>query len=143
MLKDVSQALNELHSIGIYHLDVKPENVIMVGDTYKLCDFGSVLSRTIDFDSIGQDEKDDVIEYITYNSTEIYRPPELINPYGKVIGAPADIWMLGCIAYILAHGKHPVEKGELYAIVNYDIEFPMKPGFLVEITEQLMAYEAH
>jgi serine/threonine protein kinase len=69
ILRDVGLALHELHSIGIYHLDVKPENIIMVGNSYKLCDFGSVLTKTVDYDSICQDEKDDILEYITYNST--------------------------------------------------------------------------
>jgi len=41
----------------------------MVGNSYKLCDFGSVLTKTVVYDAIGQDEKDDIVEYITFNST--------------------------------------------------------------------------
>ena len=54
ILKDVSVGLMELHDLGIYHLDVKPENVILVGNTYKLCDFGSVLTKTVHFDQLTQ-----------------------------------------------------------------------------------------
>jgi len=38
--------------------------------------------------------------------------------------------MLGCIAYILAHGKHPFAEGELESIVNYEVDFPLKSGYL-------------
>ncbi|MCB0370623.1 MAG: hypothetical protein KDD45_14660 [Bdellovibrionales bacterium] len=47
------------------------------------------------------------MSHIENNSTACYRSPEMINPDGKTIGAAADVWMLGCIAYILAYGCHP------------------------------------
>jgi serine/threonine protein kinase len=37
----VARGLRHLHGAGIYHLDVKPENVLMVGGLAKVSDFGT------------------------------------------------------------------------------------------------------
>ena len=44
---------------------------------------------------------------MNHNSTEIYSSPEMLEMEGKKIGTAADIWMLGCMAYILAFGEQP------------------------------------
>jgi serine/threonine protein kinase len=33
-----------MHSIGVTHLDIKPENILLINKTYKICDFGSVVT---------------------------------------------------------------------------------------------------
>ena len=47
----------------------------------------------------------------------------MLNPNGKVIWTPVDIWMLGVIGYIMKFGAHPFAKNRA-AIMNYDIEYP-------------------
>ena len=48
----------------------------------------------------------------------------MIDSDGKIIGYPSDIWMLGCIAYLMLFRKHPFEgKGKL-AIISEDLKFP-------------------
>ena len=39
----------------------------------------------------------------------IYRAPELIDIEGmtEVIDCKTDIWMLGCIAYLMLYRQHP------------------------------------
>jgi len=61
ILKDISSALKEIHSLGVYHFDIKPDNVILVNGTYKLCDFGSYLDKTVEFDLLNKHEKRDFI----------------------------------------------------------------------------------
>lgn len=34
----------------------------------------------------------------------------MIDPEDKVIGTASDIWMLGCVAYILVYGRQPFSK---------------------------------
>ena len=74
-MRDICEALCELHTQNIFHLDLKPENILMISDTYKLCDFGSVLTETVEYDSLDQDEKKEFEKYIENNSTAIYRSP--------------------------------------------------------------------
>ena len=48
----------------------------------------------------------------------------MVDPCGKVVGVAADMWMLGCIAYVLAYGKYPFEGKDLYvSITDCRIEF--------------------
>ena len=107
ILKDVCESLSEIHNLGIYHLDLKPQNLILVNNRYKICDFGSAIDTKVTFDQLEKKKASSFIEYIETNSTLNYRSPEMIEPFGKVIGAASDIWMLGCITYLLTFRKHP------------------------------------
>jgi serine/threonine protein kinase len=57
IIKEVAEALNELHVLGVYHYDIKPENILLVGNQYKLCDFGSIKNKKIVYDDLDEDEK--------------------------------------------------------------------------------------
>ena len=47
----------------------------------------------------------------------------MIDPTGKAIGSPSDIWMLGCIAYLMTHKKHPFQEGGKLAILT-PLDYP-------------------
>jgi AP2-associated kinase len=135
-LRDVSEGLRELHSEGITHFDLKPENVVRVGGRYKLCDFGSVLTETVVFDKLSRKGKGDFLDYVDNNSTMLYSAPEMLEPKGKEVGTAADVWMLGCLAYILKFGKQPFRKERL-AIVNCEANFPEEDKTTVLIRQML------
>jgi len=100
-----------------------------VGGKYKICDFGSAIQQPVDYDSLEKREKYAFNEYIELHSTLMYRSPEMIEPSGRVIGQQSDIWMLGCIAYLLTFRKHPFhEQGKLAILTNnppYPLEGPL------------------
>ena len=48
MLKDLCNGLYAMHSKNIAHRDIKLENVLFDGTTYKLCDFGSASDKILD-----------------------------------------------------------------------------------------------
>jgi serine/threonine protein kinase len=54
----------ELHDLGVCHLDTKPDNVLLVRDRYKLCDFGSIKTQKITFDHLDELEKIEISEFI-------------------------------------------------------------------------------
>lgn len=115
----------------IFHLDLKPENIVLVRDQYKLCDFGSAISKQVDYDRLDRKEKNNFNEYLEANSTLSYRSPEMIEPTGKIIGSASDIWMLGCVAYLLTFRKHPFEGQGKLAIISGSLPYPGE-GFLSE-----------
>ena len=59
----------------------------------------------------------------------------MIESEGKMIGPAVDIWMLGCIAYILCFGKYPFsnEKEILSGRVSYPSE-----GYLTDLIKLML-----
>ena len=67
ILLDVASGLEYLHNnANMLHGDVKPANILIKGDTFKLCDFGT----TLILDENKQRNFDD------YTTTEPFMPPE-------------------------------------------------------------------
>lgn len=97
VLEEIGQALAFMHSHGFIHRDVKPQNIVRVGNTLKLIDFG--LSRR--GDSSGK-------PITGYMCSRYYRPPELLRAsenYDLVVyDGRVDMWSLALTAYELQNG---------------------------------------
>jgi len=90
----VARSLAYIHSLGICHRDIKPQNLLLNTRTHdvKLCDFGSakVLMK-------GEPN-------VAYICSRYYRAPELVfeaTEYSTAI----DIWSMGCVMAELLLGK--------------------------------------
>ena len=44
LVGDIQPVLSALHEAGFVHLDIKPDNIVLCGDTYKLIDYGNMQS---------------------------------------------------------------------------------------------------
>ncbi|XP_067847917.1 MAPK/MAK/MRK overlapping kinase-like isoform X1 [Heptranchias perlo] len=80
------KSLDYMHRNGIFHRDVKPENILIKQNLLKLADFGSCRSVF---------SKQPYTEYI---STRWYRAPECLLTDGYY-GFKMDIWSTGCVFY--------------------------------------------
>ena len=56
VLRDTCLGLRGLHHLGIVHLDIKPENILLgKNESFKICDFG-MARRIKDFTEKGDEE---------------------------------------------------------------------------------------
>lgn len=50
-MKEIVAGVKHMHSLGIAHRDLKVENVLLHNKNFKLCDFGSASTDTLDYNS--------------------------------------------------------------------------------------------
>jgi len=96
--RDVVSALRYIHSMGFYHKDVKPDNILIDSENRAiLCDF-----HECEVSESGQST--------IPCGTLCFRPPETIDLDEGVLVydlAAADVWCLGCTFYCLLFGVPP------------------------------------
>lgn len=113
------------HNPPIAHRDIKVENILMEDQLFKLGDFGSCSTDTLDYNTDSKKIIGEKMELFEKYTTMMYRPPEMIDQYQRYyVGTKVDIWMLGCVLYTLCFAKHPFQDAQKLAIVNAHYYIP-------------------
>lgn len=99
VLSQAARALGRAHALGVAHLDFKPDNVLLGLDEdgrldVKVADFGVA-------QMVGEPQDGALV------GTLAYMAPEQLS--GAPIGAAADVWAFGIVAYECLTGVHPFE----------------------------------
>jgi len=91
VLWDIAKGLACLHAHGVVHRDITPNNIVRVGESYKIIDFGLArpLTKTSDTQSEGM-------------VSLFWRPIEILE--GGNTDARCDIWSLGVVCLSLLRG---------------------------------------
>lgn len=127
-MRDICMALEYLHTIGIVHMDIKPENLLVDADNrLKIADFGVSL--------LLEHERKTGKKIRKFQGTPAFTAPE--TTIGKPFDPwPLDIWAVGVTFFMLGHGKLPfsaLNVIELYkAIQDEEPEYDndLDPGYV-------------
>ena len=127
IIKNIANGLEGMHSQSppIAHRDVKIENVLRFGNSFKLCDFGSASTDTLIPEKETKESKRDKFDVFERNTTFMYRPPEMVDEYGSLpVNEKVDIWALGCILYAICFKQQPFQDAQKLTIIKGDYYIP-------------------
>ncbi len=113
LASDLIQALKCLSAANVIHLDIKPENIMVSGENYKLGDFGinAMVKKT-----------GTVPINHTIWGTMAYSSPEVIESPASITHK-SDVYSLGIVLYQSLTGDNPFESDKPAVIMARQINF--------------------
>jgi ABC-type branched-subunit amino acid transport system substrate-binding protein len=105
--KVLARALAAVHEAGLVHRDVKPGNVLLALDGPRLIDFGIARPTAADETELTSDN--------VVVGTPGFLSPEQAR--ARQVGAPSDIFSLGCVLAYAATGRPPFGTGAADALL--------------------------
>ena|SRR3990167_2057715 len=97
----ICEAVNNLHSLGIAHLDLKLENILIENNNPYICDFGAAVYRT-------------PMAY-GMRTTINYAAPEMKYNF-RYEPKSCDIYSLGIILFVMLTGNYPIFIGSGHSL---------------------------
>ena len=115
--RDVAHALGHVHSLGVVHRDVKPENILLSPNGAVLLDFGHARAPAI----MPNGDSHDAKRYIV--GTANYVSPEQVSGR-RVADSRSDLYSLGCVLLEMLTGMLPFAASSARESMQRRVEEP-------------------
>jgi tetratricopeptide (TPR) repeat protein/tRNA A-37 threonylcarbamoyl transferase component Bud32 len=116
IIRQICDALDYAHQMGIIHRDIKPSNIILTQNhTVKVADFG--IAKIPNLGTLTQTG--------SIVGTPFYMSPEQLE--GRKLDGRADIFSVGVILYEMLTGAHPFAGDSIPAVVYKIVHQQPKP----------------
>jgi serine/threonine protein kinase len=125
LLGQLAYAVHHAHSRGVVHRDLKPDNLILVGEgeQLKVLDFGIAKIVAADHDESVALSTGRIVW-----GTPTYMSPERAAGIGN--DPRSDLYAMGCLAYELLVGEPPFRGHSTDVVKAHLTEKPARPGEL-------------
>jgi serine/threonine protein kinase len=114
-LREIADALSEVHKVGILHRDLKPGNIMLrADDSIALIDFGLAKRMRLEMEITG--------------SGEIFGTPYYMSPeqgHGNGIDLRSDVYSLGVIFYEMLTSEKPFRGESAMSIIYRHAQAPV------------------
>ena len=130
ILRDTARALEYAHAHGVVHRDIKPDNILLSGNSACVIDFGIAKALSAARTSPASTNGSGAVTGVGFVvGTPGYMSPEQATGQGEVDGR-TDIYAFGCVAYEIFAGKPPFTKPTVQETLLAHIMEPPKSASL-------------
>lgn len=122
---NILNGIKQLHHVGIYHRDIKHDNILLVDGEFKIGDLGLVQFRNEDSNVDWVNEKIGPVGWLTPEATNkmLTNEKDIIYNFDCAIDESSDVFQLGKLFWYVFQGNLPIGQILLddYEIAEDDI----------------------